>query len=100
MDGRICADCGTKSPETNTQYTLIAKHGWRVVRTGGVGQASIEWRCPGCWASFKSRQPAPPAPPRLSKPPPVSASEESVEAGRMFDRALQALTTKPPNRTR
>jgi hypothetical protein len=43
---------------------------------------------------------------RTSRPPPppdgdggeVTGIEESVEAGRMFDRALQALTTKPPSK--
>jgi hypothetical protein len=99
MTRRTCADCGTTSPETQTQYTLIAKYGWRVVRTHGVGQVGIEWRCPACWAHFKSRQPAPALAIRPSKPP-AGASEDSVEAGKLFDRALQALTTKPPGKSR
>jgi hypothetical protein len=99
MTRRTCADCGATSPETQTQYTLIAKYGWRVVRTHGVGQVGIEWRCPTCWAQYKSRQPATGTATRPTKPPP-GASEDSVEAGKMFDRALQALTTKPPGKVR
>jgi hypothetical protein len=99
MTRRTCTDCAATSPETNTQYTLIAKYGWRVVRSHGAGETGVEWRCPACWVAYKSRQPAPARPARVSKPP-VSASEESVEAGKMFDRALQALTTKPPNKPR
>jgi hypothetical protein len=104
---RTCADCSKISPETDTQYTLIAKYGWRVIRTNGAaGQAGIEWRCPTCWAAYKARQPgADGAPIRTRPPPPPDASDgaptsidESVEAGRMFDRALQALTTKPPGK--
>jgi hypothetical protein len=107
---RTCADCGKISPETETQYTLIAKFGWRVVRTNdATGQAGIEWRCPTCWAAFKSRQPgAHGGPLKTSRPPPPldadgaapTGVDESVEAGKLFDRALQALTTKPPNKPR
>ncbi len=95
MAQRTCTDCGATSPETQTQYALIAKHGWRVVRTHGMGHTGIEWRCPTCWSAYKARQPAPQVPMRTSRPP-SGASEDSVEAGKMFDRALQALTTKPP----
>ena len=98
MTRRTCTDCAAISPETQTQYTLIAKHGWRVVRAHG-GEQGIEWRCPTCWVAYKSRQPAPAKATRHSKPP-VIASDESIETGKMFDRALQALATKPPNRPR
>ena len=96
MNRQMCVDCKAPSPETQTHYTLIAKHGWRVVRTQGQGHAGVEWRCPSCWAIFKSRQTAHPSAPMRASRPPATASEDSVEAGKMFDRALQALTTKPP----
>jgi hypothetical protein len=98
MARRTCNDCAATSPETQTQYTLIAKHGWRVIRTHGVGREGIEWRCPACWLSYKSRQPAASKPAR--RKPQVSTGEESAQAGKMFDRALQALTSKPPGKTR
>jgi hypothetical protein len=99
MTRRTCTDCEATSPETQTQYTLIAKHGWRVVRTHGVGHAGFEWRCPPCWISYKSRQPAKPKAVWHAKPP-AGARAESGEAGKLFDRALQALTTKPPGKVR
>jgi hypothetical protein len=105
---RTCADCSKISPETETQYTLIAKFGWRVIRTNvGAGHSGIEWRCPTCWSAYKARQPgARGGPLRTSRPPPPldagsgepAGVDESVEAGKMFDRALQALTTKPPSK--
>jgi hypothetical protein len=99
MARRTCTDCAATSPETQTQYTLIARHGWRVIRARGVGQEGIEWRCPTCWAAYKSRQPPAAKTAHTSKPP-VRARKELVEAGKMFDRALQALTSKPPGKTR
>jgi len=46
-----CADCGERSPATETGYTLIsARHGWRLSlkeRPGGPREAV--WRCPACW---------------------------------------------------
>jgi hypothetical protein len=98
MTRRMCEDCKTTSPEVQTQYALIAEHGWRVVRTREAGQAEAEWRCPACWSTYKARHTRPPPAHRPSWPAVPGASEDSVEAGRMFDRALQALTTKPPSK--
>jgi hypothetical protein len=95
MNRETCADCKAESPETPTHYTLIAEHGWRLVRPARPGSSAVEWRCPSCWTQYKSRQPARPAmtlrPARAAQGP-----SDSVEAAKMFDRALQALTTKPP----
>jgi hypothetical protein len=56
-----CVDCGARSPETDTNYTPIGIHGWRLARgRDASGQPTIEWRCPECWALRKKRQP--PAP--------------------------------------
>jgi hypothetical protein len=99
---RICVDCKAPSPDTQTQYTLISKHGWRVVRgTGPDGRTTLDWRCPKCWAVYKSRLPhavSQPPPARASRPPPSPATQASAEAGRLFDRALEALGSKPPGK--
>ena len=54
---RVCTDCKTESPEVETNYTLIsARHGWRLSRTlDARGKLLMQWRCPRCWALFKSR---------------------------------------------
>jgi hypothetical protein len=92
-------ECKAESPEALSHYSLIAKHGWRLVRPQGAVQTGVEWRCPACWTAYKARQPVPSSSPlRAARPAPV-VSEESVEAGKMFDRALQALTTRPPGKS-
>jgi len=55
MECQICVGCGTKSPETDTNYTLIsAQHGWRLHRVRAPdGAFSAEWRFPACWRKFK-----------------------------------------------
>jgi len=46
-----CADCKTKSPETELSYSLTLNlAGWRETKTG---ETSSEWRCPTCWAKHK-----------------------------------------------
>jgi hypothetical protein len=99
MTSQTCADCKAISPETHTHYTLIAKHGWRVVRAKGPANTAVEWRCPACWSVYKGRQ-TERSSARMRASRPVGPSAESVEAGKMFDRALQALTTKPPKTPR
>jgi len=68
-DRQTCVGCGKKSPETETNYTLIsAQFGWRLTRYRGAdGSLVIEWRCPSCWREYKrARQPSVP---ELSRPP-------------------------------
>jgi len=50
-----CMGCGAKSPEVETEYTLISsRFGWRLARrTARDGSAILEWRCPTCWAKYK-----------------------------------------------
>ena len=96
MAQQKCADCRAPSPATETQYTLIAKHRWRIVRVSRGGQTVIEWRCPECWSAHKARRSAEMPPPKALQP----ASGDASEAGRMFDRARQALTAKPPGKPR
>jgi hypothetical protein len=54
-DRQTCIGCGKKSPETETNYTLISSQfGWRLTRsTGPDGNIVVEWRCPVCWRDYK-----------------------------------------------
>ena len=53
----ICVDCGTESPVTETNYTLIsARHGWRLtLGQDKTGARVMQWRCPACWAKMRQR---------------------------------------------
>jgi hypothetical protein len=55
---RTCNDCGTQSPEVETNYTLISsRHGWRLHRSlDAAGRTLMQWRCPECWARFRNRK--------------------------------------------
>jgi hypothetical protein len=50
-----CVDCGTTSPTTETNYTLIsARHGWRLtLGQDEHGARVMQWRCPSCWARHR-----------------------------------------------
>jgi hypothetical protein len=54
-----CVDCGTTSPLTETNYTLIsARHGWRLtLGQDENGVRIMQWRCPTCWAKHRKEQP-------------------------------------------
>ncbi|HEY8039182.1 MAG TPA: hypothetical protein VIF15_05280 [Polyangiaceae bacterium] len=54
-DRQTCVGCGKKSPETETNYTLIsAQFGWRLTRyKSPEGALVVEWRCPTCWRDYK-----------------------------------------------
>jgi hypothetical protein len=53
--GPVCVDCAKTSPDTNTNYTLISRTGWRLTR-GQMpnGLVTLEWRCPKCWERRKA----------------------------------------------
>jgi hypothetical protein len=45
-----CIACGVSPPDTNTEYTLISRSGWRLTRCQGPdGALRTEWRCRKCW---------------------------------------------------
>ena len=47
----LCADCKTKSPETELSYSLtLNMAGWRETK---LAEGKSEWRCPACWAKHK-----------------------------------------------
>jgi hypothetical protein len=81
-DRQTCIECGKKSPETETNYTLIsAQFGWRLARRRDEnGGFVVEWRCPDCWRSHKKRAqddgPPPPSTaavrPAAGTPPPAT----------------------------
>jgi hypothetical protein len=91
-DRQTCVDCGRKSPQTETNYTLISsRFGWRLLHYAlPNGTIAVEWRCPACWREYKrargldmtSSRPPPeePARPRAetgSWPPPAQAQRPS-----------------------
>ena len=53
-----CVDCGTTSPVTETNYTLIsARHGWRLtLGQDEKGARVMQWRCPNCWTRFRNKE--------------------------------------------
>ena len=54
----VCQDCKARSPETDTNYTLISsRYGWRLSRrVEGDGTFVAEWRCPRCWEKHKRQK--------------------------------------------
>jgi hypothetical protein len=75
-DRQTCVGCGKKSPETETNYTLIsAQFGWRLTRfKSPEGNLVVEWRCPTCWREYKRTRPVPPGSEPLGRPPSASAT--------------------------
>lgn len=52
-----CADCKIASPPTRTGTTLVtSKYGWRAVRIPTAEGSAAEWRCPDCWAAYRTRK--------------------------------------------
>jgi hypothetical protein len=86
-DRQTCVGCGKKSPETETNYTLIsAQFGWRLTRYQGPdGSLVVEWRCPSCWRDFKRARTAATSPgsgPGGSPSPPPDAPLRTPAARR------------------
>ena len=96
------------SAATETDYTLIgARHAWRVTRgVSPAGETVFEWRCPSCWQRYKDRRASVPdvAPSSAPRPPPKASSPSgqhaAVEAGKLFDKARDALAKPKSKRTR
>jgi hypothetical protein len=118
-DRQTCVGCGKKSPETETNYTLIsAQFGWRLTRyTGPDGALVVQWRCPNCWRDFKRARPgagatgaggvspSPPPEPPLRTPvhPPLGRPMTPFESLRMpssedssVRRPLAPIASPPP----
>jgi hypothetical protein len=122
-DRQTCVGCGKKSPETETNYTLIsAQFGWRLTRYKSPdGSLVVEWRCPTCWREYKkSRAPSspdaisgresqippsvPPVPrPPLARPPTPFESfrprAPSTPVDPRHSRATTPVVPAPPRRT-
>jgi hypothetical protein len=69
-DRQTCVGCGKKSPETETNYTLIsAQFGWRLTRyKSPEGALIVEWRCPTCWRDYKRARTTPAEEPPATRP--------------------------------
>lgn len=94
VECQTCVDCGSKSPETDTNYTLIsAQHGWRLHRGRTPdGQLVMEWRCPTCWRKFKD----------ANGMPDSSRTAGGRDSARSFfaraSRRLRGQDSEPPQR--
>jgi hypothetical protein len=55
---QTCVECGAKSPQTETNYTLISsRYGWRLsLETLPDGRRASYWRCPTCWEKHRKKQ--------------------------------------------
>ena len=82
-----CIGCSARSPEVETEYTLISsRFGWRLTRRiGRDGSVTLEWRCPPCWARFKQDRALAMTPSEgvpASSDPPSSRRGDSVPSSR------------------
>jgi hypothetical protein len=59
---QVCIGCGARSPEAETNYTLISsRFGWRLHRyKNESGGYVLEWYCPKCWSRRKGEPPSTP----------------------------------------
>jgi hypothetical protein len=56
-DRAKCLDCRAQAPETVVGDTSVSTtFGWRLIRrTMADGSRTVEWRCPACWAKYKTK---------------------------------------------
>jgi hypothetical protein len=90
-DRQTCIGCGKKSPETETNYTLIsAQFGWRLTRfRTPAGAIVIEWRCPACWREYK----------KAKGDSPGTSSSDGREPAPSFRRSPPDSVEAPPPRS-
>jgi len=93
-DRQTCIGCGKKSPETETNYTLIsAQFGWRLTRyRNPEGIIVIEWRCPSCWREYKKTK-GPDAPASISGPDSIGGRAADVSQTQRSAGAASSGTT-------
>ncbi len=55
---QTCFDCNAKSPQTETNYTLISsRYGWRLsLHSNPDGRRVSVWRCPTCWDRYRRKR--------------------------------------------
>jgi hypothetical protein len=89
-DRQVCIDCGKKSPETETNYTLIsAQFGWRLSRRRAAnGDFIVEWRCAECWRDHKKKIEE--EPPSKTKEKVLSEKPSAIGPSRTLFRARLA----------
>ena len=60
--GEHCVHCGAAPPKTETTFTLIERHGWRLsVTLDEDTRKKTELWCPSCWATHHGSLSASPA---------------------------------------
>jgi len=69
---KTCIGCDESAP-TFASVTLNAI-GWRVIVEPSASGSLSRWRCPTCWAAFKTTTGMPSLPPPRSSPPRDEAS--------------------------
>jgi hypothetical protein len=110
----VCCDCKARSPETDTNYTLISsRYGWRLTRhVASDGTFTVEWRCPRCWERYKLRKTGggetaaagrtDSAPPPSAEVPkadvPKTPPASSARARRLSSTPPRAASSSPPRR--
>ncbi len=97
MESQVCVDCSKRSPETDTNYTLIsAQHGWRLHRVRRAdGSFDMEWRCPDCWRRFKAENGLTSSHDLSAHRPPSSGASPATHFARAT-RRLQGKGSEPP----
>lgn len=105
-DRQTCIGCGKKSPETETNYTLIsAQFGWRLTRykDPADGTIVIEWRCPTCWRDYKKAKGTDAVPPSGIAPDSRTTgdptSSQRQQARPLFQSRPGGLSNAPPTPT-
>ncbi len=104
-DRQTCIGCGKKSPETDTNYTLISSQfGWRLTRTVvGDGTTLVEWRCPHCWAEYKKARgvdsKAPASSKRPSAPDADPVTLRKIPVASQVDEKERTSPLPPPRST-
>ena len=91
----VCCDCKARSPETDTNYTLISsRYGWRLSRHVATdGTFLVEWRCPRCWERYKQRKAGSDSIMPASIPPPADSSRSVPPSS-----ARPRRSSAPPSR--
>jgi len=92
-----CIACGARSPEVETEHTLISsRFGWRLTRQLKNEELILEWRCARCWQRYKQER-------ALEMTPPdgiTAAAPSSEREPSSGERGVAPPSSGMPTRTR